>query len=393
MHAVESEGSWYMLLSTGLRNDSRILESPHFGPGNGTRRQLHFLYHIFSTTGDHESVVELQYCSTGCSPSLGWITLWVAPPASPIDLWRHAVVDLPTEAQALRFEGKAVLDPAIFRDHGPDFAVDGIGVGIPTVDVEALSCNFEQDGCLWFEVGNSTWQRVNDTDPFGMPLANEGSHFLQAVGTGEERSISESAPFSAARDSTNSTALHFAFQVFGDAVLEVQAWSEVSGWTSAFMTGTQQLAWKPVMVSLPQGTVSVRLIAAFAATGNVPNIVRIDSLILGPAVASMESASCSFEDVCGWSGIGPGASPWWSHSSSPPNASSWSWESSSPPEGERAAGVPEGGFRSNSYVYVGESFSGRFFRSEAVGLGACRFKKSCAYQFPRTRQTWGSIRA
>ena len=141
-----------------------MLESPSFSLVDEHEVQMNFAFHMFGS--DVESL-ELQYAD-----NTSWKALWHRS-GNQVQDWRRASVHLPQHAEAVRFVGTMGA-----QNLARDMALDELSVG--PAESEALSCDFELDGCSW-EIGS--WQRVSGRDAAGQPLANDGDWHLEAGGT------------------------------------------------------------------------------------------------------------------------------------------------------------------------------------------------------------------
>ena len=141
------------------------------------------------------------------------------------------------------------------------------------IDFLNLSCSFGHDTCLWYTSGNSTWKRLSD--------------MIEATGAESEDQtfVLESVHFNA----TASSSLTMYYQIFGSSTvsLAVESQTEASGWTTIFLqTGDQGPLWHTGVVTVPDGTVAIRVLANITA---VEDVARVDSLWASHAEASMAS--------------------------------------------------------------------------------------------------------
>ncbi|CAE7032759.1 rngB [Symbiodinium sp. CCMP2592] len=160
------------------------------------------------------------------------------------------------------------------------------------VAFEAVSCNFEFDACLWFNTGDSTWQRASGqsgqaySDDMWMEAGNASD------GPGQSF-VMESSTFAA----TAGKVLHFAYQLHGpSASLEVEHRTS-SGWSSLFLrTGETPPVWQAARMEVPDGTVALRLIANLSSETDV---AKVDSVAASEAWTLLgEPKRCVVDGDC-----------------------------------------------------------------------------------------------
>ena len=159
--------------------------------------------------------------------------------------------------------------------------------------MESTDCNFGSDLCLWFNMGNSSWQRAASR-------ANE-SWFLEASTRSnipaDEIFILESARFNAPA----SKGLFFRYQMAGSSSVSISLQSQQEGgiWTRVFLrTGDAAISWQTGIVTVPDGAVALRIV------GNVTtalDVVRVELIQTLHVASSSDDLACSFEhDFCSW---------------------------------------------------------------------------------------------
>ena len=258
------------------------LTSPLFPAINATGLRWNFAYFIQDFIGfaaytgytGEVPTLELQYFDGAV-----WTASWSR---SCCQVWRRASVQLPAEAQALRFMSNT------------NSAVDD--VGLASLDSGDLACDFEVDSCNWVS-GGSTWQHTfRDTEPARSDTSlTTGKSYLSTAANSSETFVLESMPFNSMQH-----AFAFAYQVIGShtAALELQCKTASNDWVQLFVkTGGQGSDWHEAIVSIPAGSTALR----FLANVTSEDAVSLDSFVVMNVASSLENISCSFDaDLCGW---------------------------------------------------------------------------------------------
>ena len=294
------DGNWYVYAETDLLgSDSSIqpefILTSHIFTASSAARYLHFSYHMSGY-----DIQTLWLASWSLEDGNGWLQtqLWSrqGPQGSS---WGIALVSVPPNAIVLEFvTDMRYLSLGQYGIWRSDIALDAIGTGVPTVDFNQLSCNFEFDVCLWLSTGNSTWQRVK---------SDGADWWLEAANTSEtQHFILETL---AAFNITEEKALIFDYQLFGSSSVSLKVEQRTTGteWQSLFTEsgGRDDATWRPALLRVPAGTVALRVSAVLAAG----DVVRLQSLQAVDVVPSFAQVACSFEaDLCGWSMAG--GPPW-----------------------------------------------------------------------------------
>ena len=283
-----------------------------FAPSNVTR-QLHFAYHML---GSHIYMASLRLEFWSGS---GWTPLWQNA-GKEIHQWSMAVVTVPEDAEVLRFAGRT-------PDNGwrGDMALDAIVVGVPAIDFEDLACNFIVDMCFWLNAGNASWVRTSDSSDNWWLLSAGSESEVQSF-------ILESLEFN---PTTATKALFFWYSLTGSSSVSLQVEHKTeAGWLPLFsQTGDTGTAWKGAPIRVPEGTLSLRLLAEADAASTV----QIDDIVL-LAAGDWASLSCSFEtDYCAWSSS-LGEQPWFRNSGQTPSSDD--------------SGPLVGAFAGNWYIYT-----------------------------------------
>ena len=214
----------------------------------------------------------------------GWAPLWSAERQGGQDQdWALARVTIPPDTGLLRFVG---VSPGGYY---AAVALDGIGLEVPHVDFLGLSCEFRSDLCLWFRAGNSAWQRVASE-------ADE-SWFLEASTNG---SVYQTFTLESPRfRPTSRKGLLLRYQLEGSSSISLQSLLEGGTWTRILLrTGNTGNSWQTGIVTVPEGTLALRIIGNVTAAEDV---VRVDWVESSHVASSSDDLACSFEnDFCSW---------------------------------------------------------------------------------------------
>ena len=156
--------------------------------------------------------------------------------------------------------------------------------------MDSLSCDFGNDTCMWFDIGTSTWQHVQNRTSNGTYIE------ARATTTLEQTFILESAHFKAI---VNKGVL-LTYQLSGSSTVSISIQSQMAPetWRTVFQrTGDMGNSWKTEIVKLADGSLALRILAGVKTEGD---LVRVNAL---EARSGFEDISCSFDaDRCGWSG-------------------------------------------------------------------------------------------
>ena len=238
-----------------------------FAPSNVTR-QLHFAYNM---RGERDYLGTLRLDSWGGS---GLTTLWQH--EGPRDLyWHIALVTIPQDAEVLQFAGVAG------EDYG---SLDAIGVGVPELQFEDLTCNFQFDTCLWSSTGNVSWKQ-GSSSRYGY----KGYYNRWLLAAGNESEGDFGLEFPEFNPTTAEKAVLLSFRLTGSSSsslvsLQVEHKTEVAGWLPLFSeigpTGPTSATWKDRGIRVPEGTVALRLLAGAdaASTVEVGEIMAVDTV-------------------------------------------------------------------------------------------------------------------
>ena len=141
------DGNWYVYAETDLLgSDSSIqpefILTSHIFTASSAARYLHFSYHMSGY-----DIQTLWLASWSLEDGNGWLQtqLWSrqGPQGSS---WGIALVSVPPNAIVLEFvTDMRYLSLGQYGIWRSDIALDAIGTGVPTVDFNQLSCNFEFD--------------------------------------------------------------------------------------------------------------------------------------------------------------------------------------------------------------------------------------------------------
>ena len=305
-----------------------MLDSPVFA-ASSTMRYLHFYFHML---GPDMGTLLLEAWQGS-----GWGPLWSRSGEQGVN-WELALVSIPQDARALRFVGTTGDG---FKS---DMALDGIGMGVPTVDFQQLSCSFNYDYCLWQSAGNASWT-------FAGGESGDDHRWLEAAGNASHAAefILETA---ALFNTTDEKVVIFSYELLGSVfvALELQHQTSAHGWRRLFLESGPSGAVRRhgASVTVPTATIGLRFVANIS---NELDKVRIHLLVAVEVVSALEDISCNFEYAsCLWRG---------------------SWQRRSGPTPAAPATGPEAAFQGNIYAYVeGGSHIGqaRGFLGEA---GSC----------------------
>ena len=259
-------GSYYLYVEASGSNSPDkefVLESVPFSRGDGLERHIYFTYHMHGRTMGNLALQSWD--------GEAWTTDWYRS-GSQSDVWHHARVRLPAEAQSLRFLATTGTSWA------SDIAVDHVQTALR---IEDLSCDFGRQGCWWFEPFDSHDLPGQSSMPEGAALVLiESAHIISEAAEGM---------------------FLFHFQEPGP-VLQVQRLVGTGHWVNLPTEAWFSIPpWRQMMGPIPTGTRALRLLAAVNRSEDV-TLGTLEAKT-GAFVAQLEDVYCGFEgDTCKWSG-------------------------------------------------------------------------------------------
>ncbi|CAE7468840.1 DHX37 [Symbiodinium microadriaticum] len=259
-------GSYYLYVEASGSNSPDkefVLESVPFSRGHGLERHIYFTYHMHGRTMGNLALQSWD--------GEAWTTDWYRS-GSQSDVWHHARVRLPAEAQSLRFLATTGTSWA------SDIAIDHVQTALR---IEDLSCDFGRQGCWWFEPFDSHDLPGQSSMPEGAALVLiESAHIISEAAEGM-------------------FLLHF--QKPGP-VLQVQRLVGTGHWVNLPTEALFSIPpWRQMMGPIPTGTRALRLLAAVNRSEDV-TLGTLEAKT-GAFVAQLEDVYCGFEgDTCKWSG-------------------------------------------------------------------------------------------
>lgn len=274
IHKTEQISS-YMYINANETGEGLILRSHDFVPLPSSKA-LHFAHRL---TG--EAWLELQ-----CFILDAWVVLWSGVDEMP---WTHNIVEVPAFARSLRF---------VFNHTGaPSHAGIGEIMAFETAStnlsrIHPAICSFELE-CLWTSVKDFTWlPTLHAADQWNFYMILNGS----STNSQSHEVLIVSPLFEA-----SSFAMYFAFEYHVDGKddehLELQGWTEASGWTLLWNRSNRHLGWTHPIVWVPRFTRAFRFVGHFGRS-----VVGFDSFSIVSAINDTDALSCDFEkDFCDWS--------------------------------------------------------------------------------------------
>eukprot|EP01047_Picozoa_sp_COSAG01_P016494 COSAG01_NODE_846_length_13141_cov_4.222205_5_plen_2539_part_01 len=234
-----------------MRNDASYLVSPVF---HTPQSAISFYYHMY---GKAMGQLALQQ-RVGASWSAHLWSKTGQQTTRQSDAWTAALVSLSKSATQVRFVG--------IRGSGDtsDMSLDFITFpNIPPANA-AGSCTFDTSVCGWTESGGFYWTRGTSTPSYGTgPTRAHGDRYFMFLETSSGRL--NDASYLNSPTLSNVKTLTMYYHMYGSTMGTLSVEAFASGvWRTLWskkgqQTSTQTGAWKPASVSLPVGTIRVRI--------------------------------------------------------------------------------------------------------------------------------------